>query len=262
MVHHLSIRQACKVVGLSRNAYYHQRSEPVDEKDIEDKLTALAGKHHRWGFWKLFHRFRKQHEELSVNHKRLYRIYCKLKLNLGRKSKKRLPERIKQPLTVPQTANVVWSMDFMSDALIDGRRFRTFNVIDGFNREGLCIEVAFSFPALRVIRVLERLISMYGKPTMIRLDNGPEFISDSLDAWCERQGIILGCIQPGKPTQNAFIERFNGSFRREILDAYLFTSLQQLRELCQDWLQIYNFERPHESLQDLTPAEFKEKFTL
>ena len=150
----------------------------------------------------------------------------------------------------------------MSDALTDGRRFRTFNVIDDFNREGLCIEVDFSFPALRVIRVLERLICMYGKPTMIRLDNGPEFISDSLDAWCERQQIILGFIQPGKPTQNAFIERFNGSFRREILDAYLFTSLQQVRELSEDWLKIYNFERPHESLQDLTPMEFKEKYIL
>jgi putative transposase len=146
MAHRLSIRQACRVVALSRNAYYHQRSEPADEKDIEDTLTALAEKHHRWGFWKLFHRFRKQHEELSVNHKRLYRIYCKLKLNLRRKGKKRLPEGIKQSLTVPQTANVVWSMDFMSDALIDGRRFRTFNGpatsvhrlrIDDFNREGL-----------------------------------------------------------------------------------------------------------------------------
>jgi putative transposase len=262
MAHRLSIRHACRVVGVSRNAYYYQKSEPADEKKIEDKLTALAEKHHRWGFWKLFHRFRKQHIDLHVNHKRLYRIYCKLRLNLPRKGKKRLPERIKQPLTVPQIANLVWSMDFMSDALIDGRRFRTFNVIDDFNREGLCIEVDFSFPALRVIRVLERLISVYGKPMIIRLDNGPEFISESLDEWCERQGITLGFIQPGKPTQNAFIERFNGSFRREILDAYLFISLQQVRELSQDWLRIYNFERPHESLQDLTPMEFKEKYIL
>jgi putative transposase len=128
---------------------------------------------------------------------------------LRRKGKRRLPERIKQPLTVPQTANLVWSMDFMSDALIDGIRFRTFNVIDDFMnherfiREGLCIEVDFSFPALRVIRVLERLISVYGKPMIIRLANGPEFISESLDEWCERQGITLGFIQLGKPTQNA-----------------------------------------------------------
>jgi putative transposase len=163
---------------------------------------------------------------------------------------------------VPQTANLVWSIDFMSDALTDGRRFRNFNVIDDFNRESLCIKVDFSFPTLRVIHILERLISMYAKPTMIRLDNGPEFISDSLETWCEKAQIILGFIQLGKPTQNAFIERFNGSLGREILDAYLFTNLQQVRELCQDWLQIYNFERPHESLQDLTPAEFKEKYLL
>lgn len=148
-------------------------------------------------------------------------------------------------------------MDFMSDALVDGRRFRTFNVIDDYNREGLCIEVDFSFPALRVIRVLERLISVYGKPRMIRLDNGPEFISQSLEQWCQQEQITLGFTQPGKPTQNAFIERFNGSFRREILDAYLFRSLKEVRELTQDWLKIYNFERPHESLQDLTPMEFK-----
>jgi putative transposase len=130
MAQRLSIRQACRVVGLSRNAYYYQISEPADEKEIENKLTALAEKHHRWGFWKLFHRFRKQYTDLRVNHKRLYRIYGKLRLNLRRKGKKQLPERIKQPLTVPQTANIVWSIDFMSDALTDGRRFRTFNVID------------------------------------------------------------------------------------------------------------------------------------
>ena len=153
-------------------------------------------------------------------------------------------------------------MDFMSDALTDGGRFRTFHVIDDFNRAGLCIEIDFSFPALRVIRVLERLISVYGKLMIIPLDNWPEFISEKLDEWCERQGITLGFIQPGKPTQNAYIERFNGSFRREILAAYLFTRLHQVRELSQDWLRIYNFERPQEFLKGLTPREFKEKYIL
>jgi putative transposase len=129
MAYYLSIRQACKVVALSRNAYYHQPSEPEDEKEIENKLTTLAEKHHRWGFWKLFRRFRKQHKDLLINHKRLYRIYCKLKLNLPRTGKRRLPGRIKQPLTLPQMANwyghltILGQSDFMSDALIDGRRF-------------------------------------------------------------------------------------------------------------------------------------------
>jgi putative transposase len=258
----LSLRHACELVGVSRNGFYRPNQEPSGERQLEDHLRTLAEKHPCWGFWKLFVRFRKTYAGGVVNHKRLYRVYRKLGLNLKRKVRQRLPERIKQPLRVPTQPNQVWSMDFMGDVLVDGRKFRTFNVIDDFNREGLCIEVDFSFAAGRIVGILERVTEQYGIPEMIRSDNGPEFIGEKLDVWAKGKKIDLGFIQPGCPTQNAFIERFNGSFRREVLDAYLFTNLRQIRELSQQWLQIYNSERPHDSLDHLTPDEFKQRHLL
>ena len=173
-----------------------------------------------------------------------------MKLNIRRRSKKRLPARIKQPLSVPTGPNMVWSIDFMSDSLMDSRKFRLLNVIDDFNRESLAVEVDTSLPSLRVIRVLERIIENRNKPNIIRSDNGPEFISHQLQQWCEAKNIELQYIQPGKPTQNAFIERKNGSMRRELLNAYLFNNLSEVRELSQEWRIDYNEERPHKSLDD------------
>ena len=146
----------------------------------------------------------------------------------------------------------------MSDSLIDGRRFRLLNVIDDFNRESLAIEVDTSLPTLRVIRVLERLIVERGVPANIRCDNGPEFISHKLEEWCshESRKINLQFIQPGRPMQNAYIERKNGSMRRELLNAYIFTSLAEVRELCSQWRQDYNMSRPHKSLRYLSPVEY------
>jgi putative transposase len=140
---------------------------------------------------------------------RLWRIYCELKLNLPRRGKKRLPERIREPLEVPLFPNETWSADFMADSLWSGRRFRTFNVMDDYNRQALRIEIDTSLPAARIVRALDELVEVRGKPKRLRMDNGPEFVSKALADWAERNGISLQFIQPGKPTQNAYIERFN-----------------------------------------------------
>lgn len=179
-----------------------------------------------------------------------------MKLNIRRRAKKRLPDRIKLELSVPDAPNQMWSIDFMSDSFTDSRKFRLLNVIDDFNRESLAIEVDTSLPSLRVIRVLESLLASKGKPANIRCDNGPEFISHRLQQWCEEKGITLQYIQPGAPTQNAYIERNNGSLRRELLDAYMFTSLREIREMAGRWRQDYNSSRPHKALGYLSPHQF------
>lgn len=217
-------------------------------------LEELVKKHPTIGFWKCYYRLRRKGH--AWNHKRLYRVYKLLKLNIRRKIKRRLPERVKQPLLVPDALNQSWSMDFMSDSLVDGRRFRLLNIIDDYNRESLWIEVDTSLPSLRVIRVLERLLEMRGKPQRIRVDNGPEFISDKLQLWCEDRHIQLLYIQPGKPVQNAFIERNNGSLRRELLDAYHFFTLQEVRLMAEEWQQDYNCSRPHQALGFVPPLEY------
>jgi len=186
------------------------------------------------------------------NHKRVYRVYCALKLNLRRKGKKRLPS---QPLMVPEQANLCWSADFMSDALYSGQRLFTFNVVDDFNREGLGIEVDINLPAPRVIRVLDRIAAWRGYPRMIRLDNGPELVSVAMAEWAEENGVELDFIQPGMPTQNSYIERFNRTYREEVLDLYIFSRLSEVREITANWLKQNNEDRPHKALGNLTTAE-------
>lgn len=249
----LSIRRACKLVSLPRSIMtYHK--VPRDDSSLIEALHQLVEKHPTIGFWKCYYRLRRK--GYDCNHKRLYRVYTLLRLNVRRKVKRRVPQRIKEPLLVPATINQGWSMDFMCDSLEDGRRFRLLNIIDDYNRESLAIEIDTSLPALRVIRTLQRLIEMRTKPQTIRVDNGPEFISDKLQLWCDNQQIRLQFIQPGKPVQNAFIERNNGSLRKELLDAYLFYSLQEVRQMAEEWQQDYNYERPHESLGFIPPIEF------
>ena len=175
-----------------------------------------------------------------------------------RRKKKRLPERIKRPLEVPAQPNVCWSLDFRRDALTDGRRFRTLNVVEDWNREVLGIKVGFSLPATRVVALLTQLVGRHDVSACIQVDNGPELISQVLQTWGQGQGIDLHWIQPASPTQNVYIERFNGFFRRELLNAYLFTSLCQVREQCLSWQYDYNHLRPHEALNFLTPIEFRQ----
>jgi putative transposase len=249
----LSVRQACQIAGMPRSVYRYKRV-PKDDGALMDALEELVKKHPAIGFWKCYYRLRRKGYE--CNHKRLYRVYKLLRLNIRRRIKRRLPERVKQPLMVPETLNQSWSMDFMSDSLVDSRRFRLLNIIDDYNRESLWIEVDTSLPSLRVIRVLDRLLEMRGKPKRIRVDNGPEFVSDRLQLWCEERNIELLFIQPGKPVQNAFIERNNGSLRRELLDAYHFFTLAQVRQMAEEWQQDYNCSRPHQALGFVPPLEY------
>ena len=155
--------------------------------------------------------------------------------------------------SVPTAPKQVWSLYFMNYSLVDGRKFRMFNVIDDYNRESLAMEVDTSLPSLRVIRVLSRLVELPGRPASIRSDNGPEFISHQLQQWCQANAIIWQYIQPGKPMHNAYIERKNGSIRRELLDAYMFYSLTEVRVMTEEWRMDYNMERPHKALRYLSP---------
>lgn len=238
---------------LPRSSFQY-KAKPKDDKAIEEALSQVVSKHPTIGFWQSYHRLRNGGEKW--NHKRVRRVYRAMKLNVRRKAKYRLPKRVKQPLSIANRPNQVWSIDFMSDNLKDGRKFRLFNVIDDFNRESVAIEVDTSLPSLRVQRVLEKLIVQRGKPQNIRCDNGPEFISHTLQRWCEQKQISLQYIQPGKPTQNAYIERKNGSIRRELLNAYLFSSLNEVRIMTEQWRTDYNAERPHKSLGYLSPLNY------
>lgn len=170
-----------------------------------------------------------------------------------------MPQRIEQPLEAAHKPNLGWSCDFMSDALWSGRRFRTFNVIDEFNRECLRIEIDTSLHAVRVVRALEELAEVREVPQSIRLDNGPEFIAQALKQWAQSQGIELNHIQPGKPMQNAYVERFNRTYRTEVLDCYVFESLQEVRSMTEDWLHRYNHHCPHESLGRIPPVAYRVK---
>lgn len=251
--HKLTERRACAAVSLGRSVYRYRRRPSRDEELIK-QLLELAHRRPEEGFPKLFKRLRRQGQRW--NHKRVHRVYCSLKLNKRRKGKRRLPTRNPAPLQATQTMNECWSADFMSDALWDGRRFRTFNVVDDFNREALAITVDFSLTAERVVRELERIAAVRGYPLKLRTDNGPEFIALALAEWAEEHGVMLEFIKPGKPMQNGFIERFNRSYRQAVLDMYVFQTLNEVREQTEMWLREYNEERPHDALGDMTPREF------
>ncbi len=225
-----------------------------------DVIAALAklveGRPNR-GFWKCHKQLRRQRR--PWNHKRVYRVYKRMNLHLRRAAKRRLPKRERLPLYVPRTPDSVWSADFMSDALACGRRFRTFNVVDDFNRQALHIEVDTSITSERLIRVFERLKRDRGLPQVLRTDNGPEFLGESFCQWAKGAGMAIQYIQPGKPNQNAYIERFNRTVRDEVLNLHLFASLDDVREAIYWWMIEYNEERTHDSLGDLTPVEYQTK---
>jgi len=258
--HTRSIVSACQIAGLSRTAFYRppQMGDDADAPIIA-ALTTLIAQEGRWGFWKCRHRLRDLGH--PWNHKRIYRVYRALKLNQIRRTKKRVPTRVRVPLEAVPQLNDTWAMDFMGDTLYSARRYRILNVIDEGNREALAIEVDVSLPSERVVAVLEQLVAIHGAPRRIRCDNGPEFVSEIVRVWCERHGITLVFIQPGKPNQNAYIERFNRTYRTEILNAWVFTTLDEVRELSEDWRQRYNTERTHDSLGDVPPLTFLPRAT-
>lgn len=189
------------------------------------------------------------------NHKRVYRIYSEFELNLCIKLRKRLVRQAPEPLTVPGGVNQVWSMDFMHDQLADGRSIRVLNVIDDFNREALGIEIGFSLQSERVIRALRQIIGWRGRPVVIRCDNGPEYLSTALTQWVARWGIRLEYIQPGKPQQNAYVERFNRTVRHEWLSQYHWEDLDHVQCMATDWMWFYNHERPNMALGGFTPKQ-------
>ena len=252
----LSIVKSCRCVGLSRSGYYRVPDDwTVRDAEIIAALTAIVEERPSRGFWKCRKQLKRQ--GYPWNHKRIYRVYKRMNLHLRRPTKKRLPKRQRAALYVPSMPDTVWSADFVSDALQTGKRFRTFNVTDDFNREVIHIEVDTSITSARLVRIFEQLRDQHGLPQVLRTDNGPEFLGEVFTAWAKDAGMAIQYIQPGKPNQNAYIERFNRTYREELLDQYLFTSLDHVREATYWWMIEYNEQRPHDSLADMTPLEVR-----
>lgn len=248
----VSIRLLCAVFSISETCYRYDAKLSTENAVIADWLLRLTQANKSWGFGLCFLHLRNV-KGYGWNHKRVYRIYRELELNLRIKPRRRLKRTRPDPLSTPKAINQVWSMDFMSDALGNGQRIRTFNVMDDYNREGLAVEVDQSLPSARVIRALEQTIEWRGKPAAIRCDNGPEYISGELINWANQQQITLLYIQPGKPTQNAYIERFNRTARHEWLDIHQFESIAHAQLLATQWLWQYNNERPHSAIGGVPP---------
>jgi len=230
----ISILIACDVLSISTTCYFYKLTLLDENAEIEDWLTRLTQTHKQWGFGLCFY-FLRNTKGFKWNHKRVYRIYRELELNLRIKPKSRIKRDKPEALSVPSDINQVWSMDFMSDSLKNGRSIRTFNVLDDFNRESLAIDVDNSLPTQRVVRSLQQIIEWRGKPLALRCDNGPEFISHELVKWATKEQITLLYIQPGKPTQNAYIERFNRTARQEYLSLNLFEDVEHAQLLATQW---------------------------
>jgi putative transposase len=250
----VSERRACEVLTLGRSSYrYHSVAD--EQAALRIRLKDLAQARVSYGYRRLHVLL--QREGWAVNHKRVYRLYQQEGLMLRTKKPKRhvsCQRRMERP--VATGADESWSMDFMSDELFDGRRIRLLTIVDNFTRESLAIEVGASVGGQRVVEVLSRLGQERRRPKTIRVDNGPEFTSKRLDQWAYRNGVELDFSRPGKPTDNAFIEAFNGRFRQECLNENWFLSLEDAREKVDSWRREYNKERPHGSLGNLSPEEF------
>jgi putative transposase len=251
--HGVGIALVCRAFQISETCYRYERKLSDENAAIAEWLVKLTTNRRTWGFGLCFLYLRNV-KGFGWNHKRVYRIYCELELNLRIKPRKRLKRDKPDALAVPDAPNHTWSMDFMADQLADGRSFRTLNVLDDFNREGLGIEVDFSLPAERVVRSLNQIMEWRGKPTTIRVDNGPEYISGKLMAWAEKHGIHIEYIQPGKPQQNAYIERYNRTVRGEWLDQHIFETIKEAQEQATAWLWTYNNDRPNMGIGGITPA--------
>lgn len=256
-VFRMSERRACRVVDMRRCSFQY-RSRRVEPAGLRKRLLELAADRKRFGYQRLHLLLRR--EGFVVNHKRVYRIYREEGLSVRKRVRKRMKGCPRQALRPPTKPNQQWAMDFVSDALAEGRAIRTLNVVDVFTREGLAIEVDFSLPSLRVVRVLEALIQRRGQPEIVVSDNGPEFTSKAFDQWRHGRGLTHHFIQPGRPMQNGTCESFNGRFRDECLNENWFKDLAEVRQVARRWLRDYNHHRPHGSLGGLPPIEFAHRW--
>lgn len=250
----VSVGRSCRVISLHRSLLYYRSGK--DDSEVIAQLSLLAEKFPTRGFDKYYAIIRK--EGFKWARSRVLRVYREMKLCRRRKHKRRLPERIKQPLQKQTIPNYSYSMDFMSDSLVSGRKLRILKVVDDCTRESLAVWCDYSITGEKVAELLNDIILQRGKPQQIRVDNGPEFTSKAFTLWCDRQQIAIKHIQPGRPMQNAYIERLNRTYREDILDAYLFESLEEVRLLSDEWQYNYNHLLPHESLGNKTPAMMKE----
>ena len=256
----LSERHACGLMGMHRGSWRYRRRER-DEAALRARLRELAGDRPRFGYRRLYIFLRRERSEDGalrwlVNHKRVYRLYREEGLAMRRQKRKRFRAEARVSRALPGSANEVWTMDYTQDDLASGRKFRTLNLMDGYTREALGIEVDTSLPGVRVVRVLERLRERRGTPAAIQVDNGTEFTSRVVDQWAYQHQVALHFIERGQPTQNALIESFNGKFRDECLNQNWFVDLRHAREVIEDWRVDYNTVRPHSSLGYRTPEEF------
>ena len=252
------VRVACAAFGISETCYRYEAKRSAENEEIADHLIRLTHNQRNWGFGLCFLYLRNV-RGYPWNHKRVYRIYRELELNLRIKPRKRIVREKPEPLSVPERINQCWSMDFMHDQLSDGRSYRLLNIIDDFNREALAMEVDLSLPAERVVRALDQVIEWRGKPSAIRSDNGPEYVGTTLTNWAQRRGVRLEYIQPGKPQQNAYIERYNRTVRYDWLGHYLFESIAEVQEHGTNWIWTYNHERPNMALGGITPKQMLAK---
>jgi len=248
-----SARRACRLVRLSRSRWQY-RSRRGDDAPLRTRLRELAAAKPRWGYEQLHVLLRR--EGRVVNHKKVLRLYREEGLAMSRRRRKKHVAIARVPLPKPTARTERWSMDFVSDALFDGRPFRCFTLVDDFTRECPAIDVGHSLPAWRVIHVLERVAAERGLPRSIVCDNGPEFTSKALDRWAYEHRVTLQFIRPGKPIENAYCESFNGKLRDECLNANWFPTIGDAQRAIEAWRIEYNDERPHKSLDRRTPAEF------
>jgi putative transposase len=249
----LSQRRTCRLTGWNRSSLQYQ-PQPKDDLPVRNRLKELAAQHPRWGC-PLLHDVLHA-EGLVQNHKRTERLYREEQLSLRRKRCKKLPAILRVPLPPASQPNERWSMDFIHDQLANGRRFRTLTIIDDFTRQCPALWTDHSIGGHGVVIVLEHLAKIRGLPSAITVDNGPEFTGKTLHDWAQKHGVKLNFTTPGKPTQNAFIESFNGKFRNECLNEHWFTTLNEARLLIEAWRQEYNQIRPHSSLGRIPPNRF------
>jgi len=251
--HGLSERRACGLSGIGRSSLRYEAT-PKDDDKLRERLAERARKWLRAGYRGLHQLLRR--EGWEINHKRVYRVYREMALQILRRKRKRRKRPARGVTPAPKERNEVWAMDFVHDSLVDGRRILALTIVDLCTTEAPWIEVATSIPGERVVRVLDRLAEVHGLPQRVICDGGPEFLSFALPVWAEEQNVEINYIEPGKPEQNCFVESFNGTFRDEYLNENLFTSVGNAVRNVRTWWKSYNEGRPHASLGGLTPREF------